>query len=78
MSEQVKILAAAAAKLGLDDQIELAELIMTGLPSDPDLETAWADEAVDRLAAYQRGEVAAEGSDVVLSRIRAKLAARRA
>ncbi len=76
MSEQVKILADAAAKLDLDEQIELAERIMAGLPHAPEIELAWADEAVDRLAAYQRGEMQAEDADVVLARIRAKLTAR--
>ena len=76
MSEQVKILADAAAKLNLDEQIELAERIMAGLPLAPEIELAWGDEAVDRLAAYQNGEMQAEDADVVLARIRAKLAAR--
>jgi Putative addiction module component len=76
MSEQVKILAEAAAKLDLDEQIDLAERIMAGLPLAPGIEAAWADEAIDRLDAYQRGEMQAEDAGVVLARIRAKIAAR--
>jgi Putative addiction module component len=78
MSEQVRILAEAAAKLDLNDQIDLAERIMSGLPLAPEIEAAWADEAIDRLAAYQRGEMQAEDADVVLASIRAKVAAQHA
>ncbi len=76
MSKQVKILADAAAKLDFDDQIELAERIVAGLPLVPEIEAAWADEADDRLAAYQRGEMQAEHAETVLARIRANLATR--
>ena len=37
----------------------LPDILATMDKSDPEISTAWADEAKDRLAAYRRGDLAA-------------------
>lgn len=59
--------ASLVAKLPPSDRLQLVETILATLDK-PDLEisAAWAAEAVDRLAAYRRGELAAvDESDVL-------------
>jgi hypothetical protein len=64
MSEQVKILSEAAAKLQPEDRIALIEAIQAGLlPADPGVEAAWTGKANERRAAYLRGETKTVGLD---------------
>ena len=59
-------LATQAAKLPPSDRLQLVETILATLDKpDPEISAAWATEAEDRLAAYQRGElIAVDEGDV--------------
>jgi putative addiction module component (TIGR02574 family) len=60
MTHAAAELASLAAKLPPSDRLELVETILATLDKpDPEISAAWAAEAQDRLAAYQRGELAA-------------------
>lgn len=59
-------LASLAAKLPPSERLQLVETILTTLDKpDPEIVSAWAREAKDRLAAYRRGEIQAVGEDEV-------------
>jgi Putative addiction module component len=45
-------------------------------PPDAEWEKAWASEAADRLAAYERGEIETVDFDVVMERMRREFVAR--
>jgi hypothetical protein len=62
--EQAKVMTAEERLAALD---ALQELVM---PPDSAWQEAWAQEIADRLAAYQRGEIEAEDSDLAMERIR--------
>ena len=60
MTEDAKILSAAARKLPPADRLELVEQLLDSLDSpDKAVDAQWAAEADDRLAAYRRGEISA-------------------
>ena len=53
-------IASLAAKLPPNERLQLVETILATLDKpDPEISAAWAAEAVARLAAYRRGELAA-------------------
>ena len=53
-------IASLAARLPPSERLQLVETILATLDKpDPEISAAWAAEAVDRLAAYRRGELAA-------------------
>ena len=61
-------LSAEARRLSPADRIALVEEILQSLDAiDPELEKRWADEAKDRLAAYQRGDLQARDIDEVFA-----------
>jgi hypothetical protein len=62
--EQARILTQDERIAALD---ALQELVA---PPDASWEAAWAVESEDRLAAYERGESAADDFDVVMERLR--------
>ena len=66
MTDAAQKLASLAAKLPPSDRLQLVETILATLDKpDPEISTAWAAEAEDRLQAYRRGELAAvDESDV--------------
>jgi putative addiction module component (TIGR02574 family) len=69
MNERVKKLTDQAAKLAPAERAELVEHILQSLDStDARLDRLWADEAKDRLAAYQRGEIETVDLDDVLAK----------
>ena len=77
MSNAVDALSAQATQLPPAERMEVVERILDSLDQpDAALDTLWATEASDRLAAYRRGEIEA----VALSDVIAKyqVAARRA
>ncbi len=45
-------------------------------PPDASWEAAWAAEAEDRIAAYERGEIEAEDFDVTMERLRLEFLAK--
>lgn len=71
MNERVKKLTEEAAKLSPAERAELVEGIMAsfGKP-DADIERAWVAEAMDRSAAYERGEIATVDFDDMLAKHR--------
>lgn len=69
MNQRVKALTDQAAALPPNERVELVECIMQTLePVDPEIDALWAAEALNRLAAYRRGEIETEDFDEVLAR----------
>ncbi len=62
--------------LPADARIGLVNLILASLnlPTQPDIDRLWADEAERRVAALDRGEVELIPGEVVFDRIRRKYA----
>lgn len=71
MNARVEAIVEQARSLTTDERVAaldaLQELIA---PPDAAWQAAWAAEAADRLAAYERGEIEAEDFDVVMERLR--------
>jgi putative addiction module component (TIGR02574 family) len=67
MSNEAKTLSEQARALSPEDRIALVEDVLESLDhADPTVDRLWAREAVDRVAAYRRGELAAKDlSDIV-------------
>ena len=60
MNAKTKALSQEARKLSPDERIALIEDLQRSLvPTDPEIDHAWAEEARDRLNAYRRGEIEA-------------------
>ena len=60
MNAKTKALSEEARKLRPEERIALIEDLQRSLdPIDPEIDRAWAEEALDRLAAYRRGEIEA-------------------
>jgi putative addiction module component (TIGR02574 family) len=58
MNPTVETISAQAVQLPLDERMEVVERIMDSLDKpDTALDVLWSKEAMDRLAAYRRGEV---------------------
>lgn len=68
MTERVDQLASAARTLTPVEKAELVERILATLDAtDPRNDERWAEEGADRLAAFDRGEIAALDFEAVLS-----------
>jgi len=71
MNARVEALIEQARVLTLEERVAaldaLQELVA---PPDAAWQAAWAAEAEDRLAAFERGEIEAEDFDVVMERLR--------
>ena len=73
MNEKVKALSLEARKLTAAERAELIDELMASLDQpDPAIDALWAKEAEDRLAAYDRGEMAAHDIAKVVSKLRAR------
>lgn len=73
MTRQTRALAEAAAKLPAAERIVLVEEILATVGGeDADWNTAWGEEAARRMAAFDRGEVAAIDSDEMFAKLDAK------
>lgn len=71
MTHAAQELATQAAKLSPSDRLQLVETILATLDQpDPEISSAWAAEAEDRLAAYRRGELAAVDESEVFGDLR--------
>ncbi len=55
----------------LQDRAEILERLLATFqePPDPDLDKLWAQEAEDRLVAYDRGELGSVSAEEVYARI---------
>jgi putative addiction module component (TIGR02574 family) len=61
----------SARKLGADEQLRLIDSLFDMLDQpDPAIQAAWAIEAQDRLAAFERGDLAAGPVDELLVQMR--------
>jgi len=71
MNARVEALIEQAKGLNREERVAaldaLQELVA---PPDAAWETAWAGEAEDRVAAYERGEIEGEDFDVTMERLR--------
>ena len=71
MNDKVKALSEAARALSPQDRIALADDILASLHSaDPEIDALWTREALDRLAAYRRGELEAIDLEEVFAKYR--------
>ncbi len=70
MNDQVAELARLSLALSPDDRARLTELLLDSLDAEPksDVEAAWDEEIRQRLAAYDRSEVAAIDAETVFAR----------
>jgi putative addiction module component (TIGR02574 family) len=64
--------AEAALRLSREDRAQLAAQLLTSLEqtAQDEIDAAWVEEAERRLAAVQRGELAAVEDDSILERLR--------
>lgn len=71
MSKLGKEIIAAVLKLPASERAVLADEILHSLDkTDPVIDALWAQEAENRLAAYDRGEIEAVDADAVLAEVR--------
>ncbi|HLA74949.1 MAG TPA: addiction module protein [Gammaproteobacteria bacterium] len=74
MSKLGKEIMAAALKLPASERAVLADEILHSLDkTDPEIDALWAQEAENRLAAYDRGEIEAMDVDAVIAEVRERL-----
>lgn len=70
MKDHVKALANKAIMLSAKDRAALAEALLQSLTTpDPEHQAAWVSESESRLAAYRRGEIAAEDLEETLRKL---------
>lgn len=70
MTEAAQDLVSQAAKLPPSERLQVVESILATLDvPDPKISAAWAHEAQDRLAAYQRGEIEAVDEEQVFGNL---------
>ena len=73
MTATAEALSAQAAKLPPEERLEVVERILDSLDQpDASLDSAWAREADDRLAAYRRGEIKAVALSEVIAKYQVK------
>ena len=77
MAMGVEELVEQARQLAPEERVVLLD-VLSELINPPDVawEKAWAGEAADRLAAYERGEIEAVDFNVVMERMRREFIAR--
>jgi putative addiction module component (TIGR02574 family) len=69
MNAKIRALTEEARLLTPEERIELIEELLSSLnPTDPEIDRLWAEEARDRLAAYQRGELEAKPYEEILKK----------
>jgi putative addiction module component (TIGR02574 family) len=68
MNERAKIIAEQALALPREEREELCRALAESLcKPEAGIDEAWLDEAEDRLAAYDRGEIASVTLDEILT-----------
>jgi putative addiction module component (TIGR02574 family) len=73
MNEKVKALSQEARKLAPAERAALIDELIASLDRpDASLDAVWAREAEDRLAAYDRGEMATHTIPEVVTKLRAQ------
>jgi hypothetical protein len=73
MNEKVKALSLEARKLAPAERAALIDELIASLDlPDAAIDTLWAKEAEERLAAYDRGEMAAHEISDVVAKLRAR------
>jgi putative addiction module component (TIGR02574 family) len=71
MNDETKILSRKALALSPNDRVALIEEVLDSLDRpDSAIERLWAKEAIDRLAAYRRGELSARDLSEIVSKYR--------
>lgn len=71
MNEKAKALCEQTRALSPQDRIALVEDVLDSLDrADPAMDRRWAKEAMDRLAAYRRGELAATDLKDIVAKYR--------
>ena len=78
MNDQAKKVISDAMALSESEREKLAELLLTSLPrlskqEQAEIERAWADEAVSRAQALERGELTVEDGASAMAELRAEL-----
>ncbi|MGB5697812.1 MAG: addiction module protein [Polyangiales bacterium] len=78
MNDQAKKVLSDAMELSEFEREQLAELLLTSLPRLPkreqaEIEKAWADEAVSRAEALERGDLNAEDGASAVAELREEL-----
>jgi hypothetical protein len=74
MNPDAETLLREASKLPEGDRLRLADELRATLPAS--LSEAWTDEVVDRVEAYERGELETVDANEVFARIEVKYARR--
>jgi hypothetical protein len=74
MSTNLEVLEAEAPKLAPSDRSHLLERLIASLDSDPEVETAWEQEADRREALLASSSVAEVSGAEAMDRLRSKLA----
>lgn len=70
-TSSLKDLEQQARALGIEDRAKLAESLLESLEAPlADIESEWAREIEDRVAAYDRGEVETHAAEDVLAEAR--------
>jgi putative addiction module component (TIGR02574 family) len=70
MNERVKKLAEEAKKLTYDEQVDLLDELFIALRDhDAEIDKAWAEEALRRAEAHDRGEMTAVPAKDVFARL---------
>jgi putative addiction module component (TIGR02574 family) len=70
MSAEVQGVIATALALPAADRALVAQKLLESLEEDPAIDAAWAREAEDRLAAFERGELQGLPYDEVMRELR--------
>ena len=71
MTDAARMLSKQARSLSPDERLELVDDLLASLDEgDAKIDTLWAREAEDRLAAYRRGEIKAIPLQEVLAKYR--------
>ncbi len=78
MNDQAKKVLSDAMALSESEREHLAELLLTSVPrlskrEQAEIEKAWADEAVSRAEALERGELTAQDGASAIAELRAEL-----
>ena len=73
MNARLEVLEAEALKLAPAERAHLLERLIASLDTDPEVETAWDQEADRREAALASGAVSAVPGDEAIARLQARL-----
>lgn len=68
MNQRIKAIFDDAQRLTDNEREELAELLLAPITPDAGIESVWAGEIKDRIAAHERGEMTARPAREVLGK----------